>query len=128
MNLCVALFMIFSAYQLKRAINTSGELRGISVLATEYPLESVFICFCVVINVAVFTYLIKHLAEHREQNGFTLFATLFDIALVAFFVLLGKDVILAGNILKSPMLLVGLAISSVSVICDLLSLPAERWG
>lgn len=127
-NLCSLLLLIFSTSQIKTALDTGNAVKGIAALADAYPITSVFNVFGGAILFAFVAYVVKLVAERRERNRATFLALLLDGAILAFFYLLAKDMLLGGQYLANPIMLVALALGALTVLFDFLSFPAERWG
>lgn len=127
-NLCTVLFIIFSTYQLKLSLDSGEPIKGIAALATGYNTDHVYLFFCGMILYAGITLLVKLIAGYVEKNKCTLISLILDIALLDFFVALGTDQIISGQITSNYPLLVAGGVMALAILLDLFSFLAERWG
>lgn len=127
-NFLTLLLVIFSASQIKVALDTGATVKGIAALAEGYPLVSVFNVFGGAILLCFVAYVVKLVAERREKNCTTLLSLLLDGAILAFFYLLAQKMLLSGQFLANPLMLTALVLGATTVVLDLASFPAERWG
>ena len=128
LNLCVLLFMGFSVMQIKSAIDAGEAIKGIGALASAYPIEGVLNTFGGVAMFAFVAFVAKVFAEGREKNGFTVLVLTFDIALLSFFLVLAKDLLLTGQIFANPFAIVPIALCALVILLDLLSFVVEYWN
>ena len=77
---------------------------------------------------AFVAFVAKVFAEGREKNSFTVLVLIFDIALLSFFLVLAKDLLLTGQILTNPFAIVPIALCALVILLDLLSFVVEYWN
>ena len=128
LNVCVLVLLLYTTAQIKVSFYTDAPLAGIATYASGYSLESVFNFFGAASIFCFLVFVVKHIAEKRENNKFTRFALLLDLVVLALFLLLYKEQLLAKEFTKDPLMLGANCVCALTVILDLLSFPAERWG
>lgn len=128
LNLCVLVLMLYTTAQIRLTYYTDVPLVGIANYASEYSLESVFNFFGAASVFCFVVFVVKLIAQKCENNSFTFFALLLDLVVLALFLLMYKEQLLAKAFTEDPMMLGATSVCALTAIVDLLSFPAERWG
>lgn len=128
LTLFIFAVMAFITWSIKTDLETFIQIQT----ATENEaLGNSFMIFAVSCGFLLLTLLIKKIAIKYERNRVTAFVIFFDAICVAFFVILLREAIpfiIAGQIKGYIFEITVLLLSALTLISDLLSLPAERWG